>query len=194
MRLKLILTTAIVGTALALPSVSSAAPPSPPPTQDSVTLTGGPAEVGFFTFRVLAINATSGPSGEDPSGQVDFFVFPDTSSAIHIQGPVTCLAVTGNTAVINVQHQAQPFFGIVTVQAVDDQLDTFDALPTGRAPTDCSPLPPSGLPTAVFAGTGDITVVDAQPPPTTKDQCKDDGWKQFGFKNQGLCLAFVGRS
>jgi hypothetical protein len=24
-----------------------------------------------------------------------------------------------------------------------------------------------------------------------KDQCKGDGWKQFGFKNQGQCIAFV---
>jgi hypothetical protein len=191
-KLKLILTTAIVGVALALPSTSNAAPPSPPPTQDSVTLTGGPAEVGFFTFTVLAIDATSGPSGEDPSGQVDFFVFPDTGSTVHIQGPVTCLAVTGNTATINVEDQIQSVFGIVTVQVVDDQLDTFDALPIGRAPTDCSPPPPSGLPTALFAGTGDITVVDAQPPPTNKEQCKKGGWRNFPqFKNQGQCVAFV---
>jgi hypothetical protein len=27
-------------------------------------------------------------------------------------------------------------------------------------------------------------VIDAQPLPTTKDQCKNGGWKQFGFKNQ----------
>ena len=38
---------------------------------------------------------------------------------------------------------------------------------------------------------GDIKVVDAQPSPTTKDQCRGDGWKQFGFKNQGECIAFV---
>ena len=29
--------------------------------------------------------------------------------------------------------------------------------------------------------------------PTTKDQCKHGGWKQFGFKNQGRCVAFVQR-
>jgi hypothetical protein len=40
---------------------------------------------------------------------------------------------------------------------------------------------------------GDITVVDAQPPPTTPGQCLNDGWRQFGFANQGLCLAFVNR-
>jgi hypothetical protein len=51
MKLKLILTTATVGVALALPSVSSAAPL---PTQDSVALTGGPGLVETtFTFPDL---------------------------------------------------------------------------------------------------------------------------------------------
>ena len=43
-----------------------------------------------------------------------------------------------------------------------------------------------------YLSNGDITVVDAQVP-TTTDQCKGDGWKEFGFANQGLCLAFVER-
>ncbi len=42
---------------------------------------------------------------------------------------------------------------------------------------------------------GDIIVVDADPLPTTKAQCKNDRWKNFGatFKNQGQCVAFVER-
>jgi hypothetical protein len=27
--------------------------------------------------------------------------------------------------------------------------------------------------------------------PTGKDQCKHGGWRRFGFKNQGQCIAFV---
>ena len=27
--------------------------------------------------------------------------------------------------------------------------------------------------------------------PTSKEDCKHDGWKQYGFKNQGLCIASV---
>ena len=27
--------------------------------------------------------------------------------------------------------------------------------------------------------------------PTTVDQCKKDGWIQYGFRNQGLCIQFV---
>jgi hypothetical protein len=36
-------------------------------------------------------------------------------------------------------------------------------------------------------------VVDSPPPPTSKDQCKNGGYKQYGFKNQGQCVAFVER-
>ena len=33
---------------------------------------------------------------------------------------------------------------------------------------------------------GDIVVIDAQPLPTTEDQCKSGGWRNFpGFKSQG---------
>ena len=31
----------------------------------------------------------------------------------------------------------------------------------------------------------------APPLPTAKDQCKNGGWAQFGFKNQGDCVSFV---
>ena len=74
MKLKLILTTAIVGVALALPSVSSAAPPAPT-FQDSVSLTGSTGRsqrLLRLCFSILDLNATSGPSGENPSGLVRF--------------------------------------------------------------------------------------------------------------------------
>jgi hypothetical protein len=29
--------------------------------------------------------------------------------------------------------------------------------------------------------------------PTSKAECKDGGWRQFGFRNQGECVAFVNR-
>ena len=40
---------------------------------------------------------------------------------------------------------------------------------------------------------GDLVVHDAQPFPTSKDQCKNGGWRNFGstFKNQGQCVSFV---
>jgi hypothetical protein len=165
----------VAGLAAAFPSAAFAQAPR----QDSVTATPGSAG----SFFVTTLNATSGPSGENPSGQVEFTVF----GSLQIGGPVTCLGVSGNTATLNIQDQHG--FGIVTVQVSDNQPDTFDAVPVGRAATDCSPLPPSGLGGPY---SGDIVVVDAPPLPTSKDECKDGGWQSFGvFKNQGDCVSFV---
>jgi hypothetical protein len=66
--------------------------------------------------------------------------------------------------------------------------DTVDLVPVAAPPEVC-PDPVSAN-TAIF--TGDITVIDAQPFPTSKDQCKKGGWRNFPpFKNQGQCIAFV---
>jgi hypothetical protein len=166
----------VAGLAAAFPSAAFAQVPR----QDSVTSTPGVAG----SFSVTTLNATSGPSGENPSGQVAFSVF----GFLQVGGPVTCLAVSGNTATLNIQDQ-QGGFGIVTVQVSDNQPDTFDAVPIGRTPTDCSPLAPSGLGGPY---SGDIVIVDAPPLPTSKDQCKDGGWQTYGvFKNQGDCVSFV---
>jgi hypothetical protein len=62
--------------------------------------------------------------------------------------------------------------------------------PPGRA--DCTaPTPP---PLVEFAARN-VIVVDAQPLPTSKDQCKKGGWRNYGdtFKDQGQCVAFVQR-
>jgi beta-propeller repeat-containing protein len=34
---------------------------------------------------------------------------------------------------------------------------------------------------------------DARALPTSREQCKHDGWRAFGFRNQGQCVAFVQR-
>jgi hypothetical protein len=184
------LTLAILGMGLAVPGSSGAQLPPPPPTQDSVllsepTFVGDPA---FPTIHVSELSATSGPGGEDPTGH-------GTVTARGIgtlfSGPVTCLAVHGNTATINFEDQATEVAGtIFTVQVTDGQPDTLGLALPGRAPADCSPSPFGQAPIL----TGNITVVDAEPLPlTSKDQCKEGGWEQFGFKNQGRCVAFVQR-
>src|SRR6476661_740389 len=107
------------------------------PTQDSVLLTGGPAEANQETVFVL--DATSGPSGEAPTGQVRFDA---VSGSFQLGGPVTCLAVSANTATLNFLDQLGTApFGITTVHVIDNgppgliDVDVFDAIPTGRAPT-----------------------------------------------------------
>jgi hypothetical protein len=150
------------------------------PTQDSVSLTGGPATAANPSGDILTLStlsAVSGPSGENPSGQLSFDVFiPIVPAIIRQGGPVTCLAVSGNTAIINFLDEVGNF-GITTVKAVDNQPDTFDVLAIGRAPTDCSLGPPTPVGGPVSGG--DITVVDAPPLPTSKDQCRNGGWRNF---------------
>jgi hypothetical protein len=181
MKLKLILTTAIVGVALALPSISSAAPPAPT-FQDSVSLTEAPAIFGDGFYNVDELTATSGPNGENPTGEIRL----NELQQIFDRGPITCLAVSGNSATFNFVSNFLAGM-IVTAQVVDDSPDTFGIILLGRAATDCSPATPTVYP---LTSGGDITVVDAQVP-STRDQCLNDGWKQYGFANQGQCIAFV---
>jgi hypothetical protein len=36
--------------------------------------------------------------------------------------------------------------------------------------------------------------LEQQAEPKTKAECKKGGYKEFGFKNQGRCIAFVNRA
>jgi hypothetical protein len=39
---------------------------------------------------------------------------------------------------------------------------------------------------------GSVVVTDAQPVPTSKDECKNGGWRDHsGFENQGDCVSLV---
>ncbi len=156
-------------------------------TQDSVVGHG----TGGLSYHSFDVTATSGPSGENPTGEVSLSLF---DGRIFASGPVTCLAVTGQRAVIGFSDEGGQQAGQVIVEVEDlggpgSGLDTINSSAgTGRDPGDCSPLT-SGLLAQVDSG--DIVVTDAQPFPTSKDQCKRGGWRQFGFKNQGQCIVFV---
>jgi hypothetical protein len=175
--LLVILATATLGI-FAAPGISAAQSPS----QDSVTGTGVATSIDLGTFD-FEIDAHSGPQGENPTGQVSFRDASDGS--IFFAGPVTCLSVNGNVAVLDVQT---PQFSLLGMEITDlPSGDLIHALPTGIP--GCSPLPAFvDFPVV----TGDIVVTDAQPFPTTKDQCKNGGWRSFGvFRNQGDCVSFV---
>jgi hypothetical protein len=185
-RLQVVLGLALMGLVLA-PSASGAAQ------LDTATASGSTSN-GFSNIN---ISAQSGTSGQNPSGTVSFTVV-----GLNLSGAVTCLSVTGpdkgggtlgspTTAVINFQNTVPPFAGINTVELVDNGgngADLFTAAPTFRAPSDCSPL---GVATSPLNGRA--VVFDAPPLPTSKDQCKKGGWRNFGstFKNQGDCVSFV---
>jgi hypothetical protein len=164
-----------IGSALALPASAAAQTP----TQDSVQASG---ETSFFGH--VAVSAQSGPSGENPSGTVEF---------LGGTGPVDCLQVSGNTAFV--RFVVPTVFGStpLTAKLIDggpagSGLDRFTAFFSLPASTDCGFQPFGDYP---LTG-GDIVVVDASPLPTSKDQCKNGGWRSFGtFKNQGDCVSFV---
>ena len=55
-------------------------------------------------------------------------------------------------------------------------------------------LSPKSPPTvATGHGPREVAVSPVARVPTTKNECKDGGWRRFGFKNQGRCIAFVHR-
>jgi hypothetical protein len=195
-KLKLFLITATVGAALAVPSASSAQAP----TQDSVTSQPG------FPYAVF-LDASSGPLGENPAGIVSWHAGGGLGPTWF--GDVSCLSVSGNTAVIGfgdgyfdyVFSQIYWIAGLIRVVDNGPGLDdTFEwvELQTGEpsrtfppvgdplpGPADCSSFPAGGqiLSFPLFENfpelAGDIVVTDAQPFPTLKEQCKNGGWRNF---------------
>jgi hypothetical protein len=172
----------------ATPSASAAAPrPPAQPLQDSVIGTGtflsGVGEAGFD------FAATSGPTGESPTGHV-IFILP----ALRIEGTVKCLRVLdANTAIVGIFVPAlsQSAFVGITTDGSTQVISIFGFVTNGTiGPGDCPAVILGGSLTVV---SGRIVITDAQPFPTTNDQCKNGGWAQFGFKNQGQCVAFVQR-
>ena len=47
------------------------------------------------------------------------------------------------------------------------------------------------LTTSNLAGPCNGPLPPPPPPLTEKDQCKNDGWMNYGFKNQGQCVKFM---
>ena len=162
------------------------------PTQDSVAFTGS------GTSFSLDVDVRSGPSGENPTGQL---VLINTFDGTRVPlGPPSCLAIYPDDAV-----SGRPTFAVVNVPAPNivsfGDVATFEFSPSAtpglggfeadlsfRSPIDCSPLSGFGL----ISGFGSLVIVDAPPLPTLKDQCKSNGWRAFGvFKNQGDCVSFI---
>ena len=195
MKLKLILTMATVGVVLALPSISSAAPPAPT-FVDTAKASGDNLVLDDFSVIDIHVDAFSGPSGEDPGGQVSFGFSP-IFGVEPVTGPVTCLEVTGNTAVMTVAGPFSSFPGLLafTVKVIDnggsglDRFQYFPVPPENSQYLDCRANP---IPTD-FGGPliGRAEVFDAPGPPSSKSQCRHGGFAQFGFRNEGQCIAFV---
>jgi hypothetical protein len=176
--------------ALTTPSGSIAAPAPPAqPLQDSVM--GRALTVEGVDFE---ITARSGPSGENPTGQVTF-----RSGGSANTGTVTCLTVHANVALLKAEFVSADLVTLVSLRITDLPVDFLgrpqdrvDVGLTSTAASECS-SPEATYFSEQRVFTGDITVVDAPSLPTSKEQCKNGGYSAYGFKNQGECVAFVDR-
>jgi len=152
------------------------------PAQDSVTgsaATGAARDFVDFTFDVR-----SGPSGESPAGTVTLDTF------FGVIGPleVSCLSVSANRASMFAEAPPNTSGIAGLVISVEDGGPGLDRIDFQLAQTRRPGCP---VPSQVFTPivSGDVVVTDAQPLPTSKDQCKNGGWRNFGiFKNQGDCV------
>jgi hypothetical protein len=177
---------------------------------DSVVTTQ-PSQPALF----IDVQAQSGPSGENPSGTIFMHIGPGFGAPT-VEATVTCLSVSGSTAIVG--YSGITFFEILGFQyGSAGLLRIVDGGPAGSGqdsfewviragpilvpypgpppdplpgPTDCSTFPgPFNVETITSI---DFVVTDAAPLPTSKEQCKNGDWRNFGvFKNQGDCVRFV---
>jgi hypothetical protein len=173
---------AVLGVALAVVLFIPASTVGQGPIEDSATGSGANLQ-----FTDIQLDVHSDPGGANPSGRVSI------STVSTFEGPVVCLAVTGNRALIGF---TDPFVGFILALAIDNRPpgttglppDEFYAAPSNPA-DGCAPL---------ISGTGgqllrgDIVVRDAPAVPISKAQCESGGWRSYpDFKNQGDCVSFV---
>ena len=59
-------------------------------------------------------------------------------------------------------------------------------------PTECGMIINTAS-TGSISGSATYTAECPTPLPTTKEQCKHGGWKDFGYPNQGKCISDVNR-
>ena len=131
---------------------------------------------------LVDLDAHSDPGGGSPSGVASMH-----ERAFFNGGPVTCLNVTGNRAVVG----GPGYMFEVEDNAAFGTPDRFSEPPGFfvGTPTTCPP----DLDVALRNVTsGDLVVHDAPGKPTSKEQCKNGGWRTYGvFKNQGGCVSYV---
>jgi hypothetical protein len=132
---------------------------------DTATANGDNVVTDDYSATDIVVDAHSGPSGEDPGGHVSF----NAGGMVPISGPVTCLDVSGNTAVMTVDgpFASQPEYSAYTVRVVDNGgsgVDRFEYFPVRpEMPVDCR----TGSAT-YFGGAlvGRAIVKDVSPPVT----------------------------
>ena len=114
-----------------------------------------------------------------------------SAPSISVGGNVTCLGVTENHAVVGADNSGGSLpVGGVLFEILDGPTESLGFTLVDAPPTTCPATLGIDL---VPLTSNDITVTDAQPFPTSKNQCKNGNWRNFGstFKNEGKCVSFV---
>jgi hypothetical protein len=96
--------------------------------------------------------------------------------------------VTGTTAIAVVEDNGPPTGDGRLV----DRVGVTPFLSSMTPITTCPSSMATGVALQQEGLYGDFVVSDAKSLPTTKDQCKNGGWRSYNvFKNQGDCVSFV---
>jgi hypothetical protein len=174
---------------LSFPAVASAQTPAGDSVRGTLTFA---SETPAGTIQETYF-AGSGPNGENAGGSVatallDFGVFLDFD--------VTCAYISGNRAIIGMRYFEPRILGEISLYRliVDGGPGGTDAVGesgTTGFPADCATVSIDVDPSLRILS-GDAIVTDTKPLPTTKDQCKNGGWRDYSdFGNQGACVSFV---
>jgi virginiamycin B lyase len=164
-----------------------------------------PPQIGCTRPRYV-IGASSGPSGEQAFGTLDFVIGERVGTVVD-PGVVTCLLVEGNRAAVGVNFEFPPDATAPDSQsalaffedngAAGQDRFAVQALPGRTAPSSCPAGPPPSVelgpgfpPAGAVEGPG-VVINDVQAQPKTKADCRHGGYARFGFKSQGRCIAFV---
>jgi hypothetical protein len=174
--------------ALAAAALAFAAPAAAQVPGDSVV---GAGTARFFTPDLagltvpFSIDVRSGPNGESPVGSMQLLIFFDEP---------TCLAIrpgggqVADEAAINFRNTLTG--GRVVARITGGTSGSrIIGLSGASSPADCDFVPPVSAAELIEGG---ISIVDAPALPSSKEQCKQGGWRAFGvFRNQGDCITFV---
>jgi hypothetical protein len=146
-------------------------------------------------------------------GSVSCLNVQGNRAVIGLYGTVVDVAFTGLVRLrgfLEVVDNGSPGVGKDTLTFESHSVEVFfnpsadvplTACPASLAPNTAlgisGPLPaPPSATDPLYAAWSDIAqdfvVTDTHPLPTSKDQCKNGGWRNYpGFKNQGDCVSFV---
>jgi hypothetical protein len=182
------------------PSAQAQNGPPPPPTIDK-ECEPDPIQRGQRFTCTIDVEAAPGTAAlvrvtdTLPAG-----VTPTTATRqLGSDGPAQPCTVTDRTvscpeeSIINaIPEVGQAFALTVTIDATAEQCGTFQntataegiAINVGSTPDDPTPY--------TVTDTEDISVVGCVP--TTKEQCKKGGWRDFGYPDQGTCISAVNQN